>query len=84
MGMPFPTGLSQLDSRFPRAVRWAWALNAAASVLGSAGAIFLAVYIGLRATMLVGAALYLAAAAVQWAQRKAMAVVIPAGAAVSL
>jgi hypothetical protein len=75
MGMPFPTGLSQLDSRFPRAVRWAWALNAAASVLGSASAIFLAVYIGLRATMLVGAALYLAAGAVQWMQRSALPVV---------
>jgi len=83
MGIPFPTGLSQLDSRFPRAVRWAWALNAAASVLGSAGAIFLAIYIGLRATMLVGAALYLAAGAVQWAQRKAMPTA-HAGAEVSL
>jgi hypothetical protein len=42
-------------------VRWAWSLNAAASVLGSAGAIFLAIYIGLRATLLVGGALYLCA-----------------------
>jgi predicted MFS family arabinose efflux permease len=84
MGIPFPVGLSQLDSRFPRAVRWAWALNAAASVLGSAGSIFLAIYIGLRATMLVGAALYLAAAAVQWAQRKTIPARAPASAAISL
>jgi predicted membrane-bound spermidine synthase len=84
MGMPFPTGLSQLDSRYPRAVRWAWALNAAASVLGSAGAIFLAIYIGLRATMLVGAALYLAAGAVQWTQRRVLPATAPVGAPVSL
>jgi spermidine synthase len=61
MGMPFPTGLRRLEQRHPPSVRWAWSLNAAASVLGSAGAIFLAIYIGLRATLLVGSALYLCA-----------------------
>ena len=61
MGIPFPTGLARLQAHFPQAVRWAWALNAAASVLGSAAAIFLAIYIGLRATLLVSAALYLGA-----------------------
>ena len=78
MGIPFPTGLTFLEGRWPRAVRWAWALNAAASVLGSAGAIFLAIYIGLRATMLVGALLYLGALAIQWAQRNALSVPMPA------
>jgi hypothetical protein len=34
MGIPFPTGLTRLQKNFPQAVRWAWALNAAASVLG--------------------------------------------------
>jgi hypothetical protein len=61
MGMPFPTGLRRLEQRHPPSIRWAWSLNAAASVLGSAGAIFLAIYIGLRATLLVGGALYLCA-----------------------
>jgi hypothetical protein len=61
MGMPFPTGLRRLEHRHPPSVRWAWSLNAAASVLGSCGAIFLAIYIGLRATLLVGGALYLCA-----------------------
>ena len=46
MGIPFPTGLTLLESRYPEAVRWAWSLNAAASVMGSAAAIFLAVYLG--------------------------------------
>jgi hypothetical protein len=61
MGMPFPTGLRRLEMRHASSVRWAWSLNAAASVLGSAGAIFLAIYIGLRATLLVGGGLYLCA-----------------------
>jgi hypothetical protein len=66
MGMPFPTGLSRLEERYPQAVRWAWSLNAAASVLGSAGAILLAIYIGLRMTLLVGGALYLCALLIVW------------------
>ncbi|MGA2598459.1 MAG: hypothetical protein ABSH09_15890, partial [Bryobacteraceae bacterium] len=61
MGMPFPTGLTRLESRYPQAVRWAWALNAASSVMGSAGAIFLAIYLGLRTTLLIGGGLYLVA-----------------------
>ena len=84
MGMPFPTGLTKLEARFPKAVRWAWALNAASSVLGSASAIFLAIYIGLRATVLVGAALYLGALAVVWLQRREVEVVAPINAEASL
>jgi hypothetical protein len=61
MGIPFPSGLRRLEDRHPPSIRWAWSLNAAASVLGSAGAIFLAIYIGLRATLLIGGALYLCA-----------------------
>jgi len=79
MGIPFPTGLTRLQQQFPHAVRWAWALNAAASVLGSVSAICLAIYIGLRATVLVGAILYLAALAV--VSRRVRAV--PAGAEIA-
>lgn len=61
MGMPFPSGLRRLERKHAPSVRWAWSLNAAASVLGSAGAIFLAIYLGLRATLLIGGALYLVA-----------------------
>ncbi|MBI1791009.1 MAG: hypothetical protein HYR60_26055 [Acidobacteria bacterium] len=61
MGMPFPNGLRTLEARHKPAVRWAWSLNAAASVLGSAGAILGALNAGLAQTMLTGAALYLAA-----------------------
>jgi predicted membrane-bound spermidine synthase len=64
MGMPFPSGLRRLERRHAPSVRWAWSLNAAASVLGSAGAIFLAIYLGLRTTLLIGGVLYIAALAV--------------------
>ncbi len=61
MGMPFPSGLRRLEQRHAPSIRWAWSLNSASSVLGSAGAIFLAIYFGLRATLLIGGALYLCA-----------------------
>jgi hypothetical protein len=61
MGMPFPSGLRRLEELHPPSVRWAWSINAAASVLGSGGAIVLAIYLGLRATMLIGGGLYLLA-----------------------
>ncbi len=61
MGMAFPCGLARLDRFHHPAVRWAWSLNAAASVLGSCAAVFLAITFGLQATLLVGAGLYVAA-----------------------
>jgi len=64
MGMPFPSGLRRLEQIHSTSLRWAWSLNAAASVLGSAAAVVCAIYLGLRATLLMGAALYLAAMAV--------------------
>ena len=64
MGIPFPAGLARLESQHRPSVRWAWSLNAASSVLGSVGAIFLAVNLGLIETLLIGATLYLAALAV--------------------
>lgn len=69
MGMPFPSGLHRLEHQHAPSIRWAWSLNAAASVLGSAGAIVLAIYLGLRATLLIGGALYLVAMAVVAATR---------------
>ena len=71
MGVPFPSGLRRLEQRHAPSVRWAWSLNAAASVLGSAGAIFFAIYLGLRATLLIGGALYLCALLVIVATRTA-------------
>jgi len=71
MGMPFPTGLRSLASspapQFPadpsNAVEWAWAMNAAASVLGSVLAMVIAINWGLNVTLACGAIAYLAATA---------------------
>jgi hypothetical protein len=64
MGMPFPTGIERLEHRHKPSVRWAWSLNAAASVMGSVLAMVCAIYLGLLQTLLVGGALYLGALAV--------------------
>ena len=62
MGMPFPTGLTLVNKAIPDALRWAWAVNAAASVMGSAAAMLIAIYLGLKITLAAGAVLYLLAA----------------------
>ena len=63
MGMPFPSGLRRLEAVFPNAVCWAWAVNSAASVLGSVGAVFLGIHLGLAQTAMIGGALYIGALA---------------------
>ena len=61
MGMPFPTGLRALGELGDHRIEWAWALNAAASVLGSVSAMIIAIHFGLNATLACGAACYLVA-----------------------
>ena len=79
MGMPFPTGLrSFAQPSLPdlpaselgepgnteeNAVEWAWAMNAASSVLGSVLAMVVAIHFGLNVTLACGAAAYLLALA---------------------
>jgi hypothetical protein len=63
MGMPFPCGLKRLESRFPTAVQWAWAVNSASSVLGSVAAVFFAIHLGLAQALLLGASAYIVALA---------------------
>jgi hypothetical protein len=64
MGMPFPVGLTRLEEWHAPSVRWAWSLNAAASVMGSVGALICAIYLGLVQTLIIGGLFYLAALAV--------------------
>ncbi len=68
MGMPFPSGLRALapgdgsESQMKHgAVEWAWAMNAASSVLGSVLAIIIAIQFGLTATLACGAVAYVVA-----------------------
>jgi SAM-dependent methyltransferase len=64
MGMPFPAGLRALADNHPatsKPLEWAWAMNAASSVLGSVLAIVIAIQFGLNVTLTCGAAAYLLA-----------------------
>jgi len=74
MGMPFPTGLRALTAapsfdvesgnagmNKDNAVEWAWAMNAAASVLGSVLAMVVAIQFGLNVTLACGVAAYMLA-----------------------
>jgi hypothetical protein len=56
--------LKRLEEWHPPSVRWAWSLNAASSVLGSACALVCSIYLGLVQTLMAGGLLYLAALAV--------------------
>jgi SAM-dependent methyltransferase len=59
LGMPYPAGLYAISRRAPTRTPWLWGLNSATSVLGSVCAILISIHVGLRAALLVGAALYL-------------------------
>jgi SAM-dependent methyltransferase len=64
MGMPFPAGLRSLAANGREAgnsIEWAWAMNAASSVLGSVLAIIIAIQFGLNVTLICGAVAYLLA-----------------------
>jgi spermidine synthase len=79
MGMPFPTGLRTManttEVELPaselgdpanledNAVEWAWAMNAASSVLGSVLAMVIAIHFGLNVTLACGVAAYMLALA---------------------
>jgi hypothetical protein len=68
LGMPMPTGIRLLRARAPELIPWAWGVNGAASVLGSVGAVALAMAAGFNLTLLVAAALYLVGLGfVRWA-----------------
>jgi hypothetical protein len=65
MGMPFPSGLRALAASVgeggENTIEWAWAMNAAASVLGSVLAMVIAIHYGLAVTLACGAGAYVVA-----------------------
>lgn len=62
MGTPFPVGLNAISGGYNRnCIEWAWAMNAASSVLGSVAAIAIAIEFGLNVTLACGAGAYLVA-----------------------
>ncbi len=67
MGMPFPTGVRALASggepEETAAIEWAWAMNAAATVLGSVLAMVIAIHFGITVTLVCAAVAYMLATA---------------------
>ncbi len=58
MGMPFPGVLRITSHTQNHGIEWAWALNSAGTVMGSVLAIFVAVHLGMTASMMCGVVAY--------------------------
>ena len=69
MGTAFPTGLRLAGRVHAGVLQWAWAMNAAASVLGSALAVFISIHLGIWQTMAAGAGCYLLAAGLTFSDK---------------
>jgi hypothetical protein len=70
MGTPFPTGLRRAGREDPSLVSWAWAVNGAASVFGSALTVLVSMTYGFSTSFFVGAAAYgVALAVMSWVMR---------------
>jgi len=63
MGMPMPMVIRRISQSDTGLIPWGWAINGAASVLGSVLAMALALHFGYRLTLLASIFLYLIAAA---------------------
>jgi hypothetical protein len=61
MGQPFPLGIRWAHSRASQAIPWMWAVNGAASVIGSTTAMVIALRAGFRMVSLAGMLCYGAA-----------------------
>jgi hypothetical protein len=61
MGIPFPTGLKILGGKNESLIPWAWAINGCLSVLAPVIAIMLAIVIGFKMVIWLGALSYLMA-----------------------
>jgi len=70
MGQPFPLGLRAIEREGLGVIPWAWGVNGAASVLGSALALAVAISVGYRLTLFVGVAVYLVALGVIATRRR--------------
>ena len=61
LGMPYPTALRLVSKRHADKLPWIWAVNGAASVLGSILAFAMAMAVGFQTVMVIGAICYAAA-----------------------
>lgn len=58
MGIPFPSALRLAAATRQQIIEWVWAVNAAATVLGSILAVFVFVILGIKIGILLGAVCY--------------------------
>jgi hypothetical protein len=58
MGIPFASGLRDLQERSPGSIPWAWAVNGAVSGVSGVAAAMISLDFGFQTTMIVGAAAY--------------------------
>ncbi len=61
MGIPFPTGLKILGEKNESLIPWAWAINGCLSVLAPVLTIMLAIIIGFKIVLWLGAVTYVMA-----------------------
>jgi len=59
LGMPFPTGLRIVAEESPTLVPWAWGVNGFSTVIGSVGAMILAMIFGFKVVLIVAGGCYL-------------------------
>jgi spermidine synthase len=59
MGMPMPIGIRLLSEHASEIIPWAWGVNGATSVMGSVGALVIAILTGFNQALVVGGLLYL-------------------------
>jgi predicted MFS family arabinose efflux permease len=58
MGQPFPLGIKWVRNHQPDSIPWLWAINGAASVVGSSLATIIALQTGFRSASLLGIVCY--------------------------
>jgi hypothetical protein len=66
MGIPFPSGLRALAGADERQIALAWAVNGAATVVGSIMAVIVSILLGFYAVLVLGIAVYALAAGVAY------------------
>lgn len=64
LGVPFPKGIAWLERNAPALIPWAWAVNGSLSVVASVLAALLVLSWGYRGVLLLGAAIYTLALAI--------------------
>ncbi|HVO67048.1 MAG TPA: hypothetical protein VMT12_11240 [Syntrophales bacterium] len=62
MGIPFPSGLSELSPGREGLIPWAWSINGFFSVIGSSTTVLIAITCGFKSIILIAVALYLLSA----------------------